>query len=58
MKGKPMKRLLDHSKTIKPKKVMGRKPIPIHYQEEAMELISSLIKDEKIEEVHDETTTG
>ena len=56
MNGKPMKILLDHSKPIKPKKVTGCKPIPIHYQEEAMELINSLIKDGIIQEVHDETT--
>ena len=56
MKGTSMHIEIDTSKDPKPRKVTTTKKIPIHWQQQANELIASLIKDGIIEEVHDNTS--
>ena len=43
-------------KNVKPRKVTTSRKIPIHWQTEAKQLIDSLIADDIIEEVHDNTS--
>ena len=56
MKGTPMRIDLDYSKHIKPRKVENCCKLPLLWEEQANELVASLIRDDIIEEVHEETS--
>jgi len=56
MNGQDMLIEIDSEANIKPKKVTTARPIPVHWQKEAKDMIAGLIKDGIIKEVHDETT--
>ena len=56
MTGCPMRIELDESKRIYTKKVETCKELPVHWEKEARQYIEQLLKDDVIEEVHEDTT--
>ena len=55
MEGQKMKITIDPSTNPKPKKVYAARPVPLHYEEEAKQLINNLVKEGIIEAVYEDT---